>query len=78
MRGWKPSALTLRGYLLRQWLASGEVLDKCELSLEMTKEVENMYEREDQLLTIEGMRKAGVTETLDMYCVHTFLFTFCC
>ena len=45
--------------LLRTWLASGEVLDKCELSLEMTKEVENMYEGEDQLLTIEGMRKAG-------------------
>ena len=48
--------------LLRAWLKKGEVAKDVETHMEVEKEHENLEDEEEQLLTIEGMRKAGVSE----------------
>ena len=55
--------------LLRSWMKNMEDPAKVEMELKYEKEVENAQTGEEQLLTIEGMRKAGVSELLGcMYC----------
>ena len=49
--------------LLRQFLSSGENIKKVEATLEFSREVENESTGVEQLLTVAGMRKAGVSET---------------
>ena len=53
--------------LLRQWLNSGEVMEKCEHAIEITKSVENLFEGEEHLLTVAEMRKHGVSESLGSF-----------
>ena len=50
--------------LLQNWLSSGEVAAKCEMHLKITKETEDSYDSEEQLLTMEGMKRAGISEPL--------------
>lgn len=50
--------------LLRQFLSSGENIKKVEATLEFSREVEAESTGVEQLLTIEGMKKAGVSGTL--------------
>ena len=82
--------LASRRQLLQQWLAAGEVADHAESNLVMSKTKENELDEEEQLLTVEGMRRAGVSEYLFIYqfrqvlpfyfsCVFLALFChFCC
>ena len=50
--------------LLRQFLTSEENLQKLEIQLELERENEQENEEVDKLLTLDGMRKAGVSEQL--------------
>ena len=56
--------LASRRQLLQQWLVAGEVADQAESNLVMSKTKENELDEEEQLLTVEGMRRAGVSEYL--------------
>ena len=49
--------LASRRQLLQQWLAAGEVADHAESNLVMSKTKENELDEEEQLLTVEGMRR---------------------
>lgn len=63
--------------LLMNWLKSGENAQKVETNLKLEKEREDIHEGTDQLLTIEGMRKAGVSEQLvfkNKYCFNSLCF----
>ena len=53
-----------RRELLHQWLQSGEVPEKCEMMLTMQRSTEEDYDAEEQLLTVEGMKRAGISEKL--------------
>ena len=69
--------LASRRQLLQQWLVAGEVADQAESNLVMSKTKENELDEEEQLLTVEGMRRAGVSEYLFFYQLRQFfLFTF--
>ena len=50
--------------LLRNFLKNKENAEKCEMQLKYEKEVENTHKGTEKLLTIEGMRKEGVSEPL--------------
>lgn len=61
--------------LLQSYLKSGEVAAECETTLEVEKELENSFQGDEELLTIEGMRKAGISEHHVCYLFGT-LFDF--
>ena len=53
--------------LLRNWLKEGENSNKVEMQLKIEKEMENTHTGTEQLLTIDAMRKKGVSETLGLF-----------
>ena len=53
--------------LLRQWLQTGENCKNLEVTLQLSKEVEQGYQEMEMLLTIAGMRKEGVSENLGYF-----------
>ena len=53
-----------RRNLLHSWLKSGEVASKCEFQLNIQRSSQDDLVTEEQLLTVDGMRKAGISETL--------------
>lgn len=63
--------LASRRTLLQQWLCSGEDPSKCECGLVLTRENTEEAESEEQLLTIIGMRRAGVSENLGICFPHS-------
>ena len=61
--------------LLRNWLKAGENSNKVEMQLKFEKEMENTHTGTEQLLTIDAMRKKGVSETLSFFCfTHTYIY----
>ena len=60
--------------LLRSWLTSGEAASKCEIQLEVVKSWEKEGQNVESLLTIEGMRKEGVSEFLGFNYIYIYLF----
>ena len=66
--------------LLRNFLKNKENAEKCETQLKYEKEVANTHKGTEKLLTIEGMRKEGVSESLDQKLglkVYNCLIMFC-
>lgn len=63
--------------LLRQYLNSGENLKKVDMHLEFMREVEQESEGVEMLLTIDGMRKEGVSECLGPLRFQFFLVCVC-
>ncbi len=59
--------------LLRQFLSTGENIKKVETTLEFSREVEAESTGVEQLLTVAGMRAAGVSETRS--CISIFAFS---
>ena len=51
-----------RRSLLRQWLSSGENAERCEVQLKVSRSVDDEMDTEEQLLTIDGMKRAGMSE----------------
>ena len=63
--------------LLRNWLKAGENSNKVEMQLKFEKEMENTHTGTEQLLTIDAMRKKGVSETLSFFCfTHTYIYIY--
>lgn len=66
--------------LLRSWLSCGEVPEQVEMDLEVKKSSTQMGEAKEELLTIIGMQKAGVSETLgwdgvlQMICIYIIIY----
>lgn len=56
--------LAQRRHLLQQWLSSGEVADAAESNLSVAKSNERELKGQEKLLTVEGMRRHGVSEHL--------------
>ena len=64
--------------LLRNWLKAGENSNKVEMQLKFEKEMENTHTGTEQLLTIDAMRKKGVSETLSFFVslIHIYMCVF--
>ena len=56
--------LAQRRHLLQQRLSSGEVADAAESNLSVAKTNEKELKGQEKLLTVEGMRRNGVSEHL--------------
>ena len=62
--------------LLRDWPKNGEDASKLEMQLKFEKEVENEEKGTEKLLTVAGMRKHGVSESLVCIIYFCFLLKF--